>query len=64
VVRERSAKPLCVGSIPTRASIIPFLSVPIFNEAGPMSSSFSLGLNGAAKEFGELDRRSPVPAEK
>ena len=23
VVRERSAKPLCVGSIPTRASIIP-----------------------------------------
>ena len=24
VVRERSAKPLCVGSIPTRASIISF----------------------------------------
>ena len=23
VVRERSAKPLCVGSIPTRASILP-----------------------------------------
>jgi hypothetical protein len=30
VVRERSAKPLCVGSIPTRASKIHFPFQPIY----------------------------------
>jgi hypothetical protein len=28
VVRERSAKPLCVGSIPTRASSLSRISLP------------------------------------
>jgi hypothetical protein len=40
VVRERSAKPLCVGSIPTRASNPPLASAQPYGKQGECNGGF------------------------
>jgi hypothetical protein len=54
VVRERSAKPLCVGSIPTRASII-LITYGIGEKAGCrlVANWLPIGLKAASSSSAE-----------